>query len=130
MAKTKKNKLSPKTLAKLDTLIKFQYAMEVDNAVEINGNVLASGDDAEDRKAEQRVWEQLRNGNEWAWCVITVKATIPGIAFEGIDVCGACSYESEEQFREHDLADMQLNARYDLIDKVTEFLARLGIKGA
>lgn len=63
----------------------------------IEGNVLASGDDAADRMAELAVRNDLESGNEWAWCEVEVKASWEG--FEDSDYLGGCSYESEEAFK-------------------------------
>jgi hypothetical protein len=69
----------------------------------IEGNAMASGDDEVDRQAEQWVKDQLNRGNEWAWCYVRVVATWAapnGETFTGAAGLGACSYESEKDFRE------------------------------
>ncbi len=66
--------------------------------VPVRGNVLASGNDAIDRKAEDEILADLESGNEWAWC--TVKVTAKCAGYEGVDYLGCCSYENEEQFRQ------------------------------
>ena len=53
-------------------------------------------DDETDRETEQWIEEQLRSGNEWAWCCVRVVATWNG--FEGDAYLGCCSYESEASF--------------------------------
>lgn len=62
----------------------------------IEGNVLASGDDEEDRKAEQSVKDQLAMGNDWAWCGVEVRGSLAGITLN--DYLGCCSYASREDF--------------------------------
>lgn len=62
----------------------------------IKGNVLASGDDEEDRKEEERVQSELDSGNEWAWCIVRVTCRWRG--FEGTDTLGACSYADKRDF--------------------------------
>lgn len=64
--------------------------------VDVRGNALASGDDAEDRKQEQWVYDQLASGNQWAWCFVKVTARYEG--FTGRDTLGCCSYLSEADF--------------------------------
>ena len=43
--------------------------------VELEGNVLASGDDALDKEAEDELRERLQAGDDSAWCVVIVKAS-------------------------------------------------------
>lgn len=64
---------------------------------DLRGNVLASGDDEEDRKAEQEVARRLDAGDVWAWALVRVVAKFDG--FEGDDYLGGCNYASEEDFR-------------------------------
>ena len=49
-----------------------------------------------DRQAEKWIHNQLKRGNEWAWCFVTVMATWQG--FVGHSCLGGCSYRSEEEF--------------------------------
>lgn len=57
----------------------------------------ASGDDAADRKLVDSIRKRVRNGDEWAWCRITVTASFHGIV--GEDHLGGCSCEDEADFR-------------------------------
>ncbi len=68
----------------------------LDEDMPIKGNALSSGDDEEDAKAEQWVLDQLRSGNEWAWCCARVTGTFEGV--KETDYLGGCSYLSEEDF--------------------------------
>lgn len=63
----------------------------------IRGNVLASGNDEEDRKAEHWVVDELGRGNQWAWCYVRV--TGKWKVFTAWDVLGGCSYKSEQDFK-------------------------------
>ena len=63
----------------------------------IEGNVMASGDDEADRKAEQLVIDQLDSGNEWAWCTVRVSGRYMGL--EAYDFLGCCSYLSIDDFK-------------------------------
>lgn len=65
--------------------------------LEVRGNALASGDDAEDTRTEDEIIARLDSGDVWAWATVKVTATWSG--FEGSDTLGACSYESEENFK-------------------------------
>lgn len=64
---------------------------------QIEGNAMASGDPAVDRRTEQWIRDQLNLGNPWAWCTILVTARFRG--FQGTDCLGCCSYRSEAEFR-------------------------------
>lgn len=94
--------------------------------IEIEGNAMASGDDAVDEEQNAWVRAQLASGNEWAWCCARVRVTysvaIPGKAFparvEGNAYLGACSYLSEEDFRKDAYADMEIEAFDDLNERL------------
>lgn len=62
----------------------------------VRGNALASGDDAEDRKAEDKIIRRLDKGNQWAWC--TVKLVGRFKSLESVEYLGCCSYKSERDF--------------------------------
>jgi len=82
--------------AKLRKHVNITLTCEPDD-LPIEGNALASGDDAEDRRAEQWIRDQLARGNEWAWCVAIVTVEFAGVIER--DTLGACSYESEADFK-------------------------------
>ncbi len=82
----------------------------------IEGNVLASGDELEDLKAEEQVRKQLADGNTWAWCTIRVTACLGG--FTGTDYLGCCSYKSQADFEACGyFQDMKSRALEDLKNK-------------
>src|SRR6266478_4171182 len=75
----------------------------------IEGNAMASGDDAQDEECYAWIRDQLERGNEWAWCCVKVVARIAvtlkrdgrvddDVALEGVDYLGGCSYKSEADF--------------------------------
>lgn len=83
----------------------------------VRGNALASDDDAEDRAEEDRILAELDGGNSWAWCGVRVRAWAGDVY--GEDYLGACSYESEEDFRAGGYyEDMKLVALDDLRGKL------------
>lgn len=85
----------------------------------IRGNVLASGDDAVDRREEDRVINELNSGNVWAWAFVRVIVQWGG--FTGQDGLGGCSYESEEAFKACPYyADMVAQATKDLKQKIAQ----------
>src|SRR6476659_7189825 len=55
---------------------------------------------------------EIANGSVWAWCVVTVTATLDGLT--GRDSMGGCSYASEGEFRENGYASMAEEALDDL----------------
>ena len=73
------------------------------------------------------VCQQLDSGNEWAWFSAHVVATaeVDGVAFEGHDYLGGCSYTCEEDFRACDyFEDMCAAARADLEEKIEAHRAK------
>lgn len=64
--------------------------------IPIKGNVMASGNDEYDRRAEEEVECQLDAGNEWAWCNVKVIGRYKGLT--AFDTLGACSYENKKEF--------------------------------
>ena len=68
--------------------------------VGIEGNVLASGNDAMDKAAEDLVREELEDGNEWAWCTIQVEVTDMDSDNENVEseYLGCCNYRSKKDF--------------------------------
>ena len=76
---------------------KVEYSIEcLPEETSVKGNALASGDDAQDKEAEDWILAELDRGNEWAWCTVKVTATLG--AFRGVDYLGCCSYHSEADF--------------------------------
>lgn len=79
----------------------------------IRGNCSAI-DEETDRKTENWIRRQLRQGNDWAWCTVRVVARWKG--YEGEDFLGCCSYRSQEEFCQpgHYFDDMKSVALDDL----------------
>jgi hypothetical protein len=100
-----------------------------DEDIPVRGNVLASGDDEEDKAAEDDVLERVKH-NIWAWCCVKVSAIWKGI--EGTDYLGCCSYKDEEDFKLHSgyYEDMKEAALVDLNEEVgrrwTEIVSLVG----
>ena len=83
----------------------------------VRGNALASGDDTEDRKAEDEIIARLNDGDEWAWALVTV--SVSALGFTGTDTLGACTYANEHAFRVGDyFRDMVKNAANDLAQQL------------
>lgn len=84
------------------TVAEVEFSLDViEEDIEIKGNVLASGNEKDDREAEEWVRSQLRAGNYWAWCAVKVTARWKN--FYGCDVLGCCSYEMKEMREWHGL---------------------------
>ena len=88
--------------------------------VPVEGNAMASGDDALDREVEQEILQRLNQGDIWAWAAVTVEASWK--SFRGIATLGCCSYESEEEFCQPDgyFDDLVSEALEDLNREVSE----------
>lgn len=89
----------------------------------------ASGEEDVDRDNVQWVRDQLRDGNEWAWC--DVKVTVTWKDWKADSTLCACTYESEKDFRESgyysDLVDECLNGMATRMFLVVEELQGLGV---
>ena len=81
-----------KTLTEKDVRFAIEIAPE-DASIEGNCCAIEPETDAE---TEAYIKRELRNGNEWAWCVVKVTASWKG--HKGTDYLGACSYKSEADF--------------------------------
>ena len=66
--------------------------------VPVEGNAMASGDDAFDREVEQDIFQRLAQNDVWAWAMVTV--TVSWGPFSASDHLGCCSYANEEDFRQ------------------------------
>ena len=91
----------------------------------VRGNAMASGDPEFDREVEDSIINQLRRGNEWAWC--TVKVTGFYLGLSASEYLGCCSYRDEEEFAGGAYyADMQ----NEITDRIHEQVNRIIKEGA
>jgi hypothetical protein len=67
--------------------------------VPVEGNACASGDNAFDQEVEQGILARLEQGDVWAWAAVTVIVT--WASFEARTHLGCCSYDSEDDFKQH-----------------------------
>jgi len=80
--------------------------------MEVRGNAVASGDDAYDKKIEDKILSDLEQ-NKWVWCMVKVTAKWKG--FEGTDHLGGCQYDDEADFEQgRDFQIMKEHALDDL----------------
>lgn len=93
--------------------------------IPVRGNALASGDPAEDKRTEDEIIARLESGDDWAWCTVEVIARWED--FSAIETLGACSYASEEDFRQPGgyFDDMKAAALDALNEKITRFDSKL-----
>jgi hypothetical protein len=112
----------------LRSRVTFDLTREPED-VAITGNVMASGDDAADRAAEDDVRAQLAAGNRWAWCTVVVTCRLPGTELTGTDTLGCCSYASREDFMQLGgyFEDMQGAAFDALCAQVEPIATALGL---
>lgn len=85
----------------------------------IEGNASAWGDE-EDKKHAQWIRNQLKRGNEWAWCIVVVTARYGQL--EASTTLGGCCYRSENDFRRSDgnFEDMKAEVIKDLQKQINE----------
>lgn len=115
--------------------VDFEIKIEAE-CIPIEGNVLVSGDDEQDREAEQWVRDQLASGNDLSWCSVTVIArpksfrervqlgencSIDPPDVQGWDHLGACSYETQKDL-EADLLPGMKERALDCLNTVVEWL--------
>lgn len=83
----------------------------------IKGNAISTGDEDEDQRVENAIFQQLDNGNEWAWCCVKVTASYRGLTAE--DYLGCCSYADKKDF-EKDMyfKDMKQTTYKELIKQI------------
>ncbi len=98
----------------------FETSAEVDD-LEVRGNALASGDDAEDKAEEDRIIAEVNSGNVWAWAC--VKVTCLFRHWTGDDYLGGCSYDSQESFEQPGgyYDDMKSQAVDDVIQQIYSY---------
>ncbi len=82
----------------------YTHSYEQDDC-SLTGNVMASGDDAADRAAENEIAERLNRGDDSAWCCVKVVASLGD--FRGSACLGSCTlgdgYTLEQCIEDHGL---------------------------
>ena len=106
--------------------IEFNIEILPEDYIEVRGNAMASGDDAFDKECEDKILKRLEQGDIYAWCIITVKATIDGINLEGTDHLGCVSChdfdDAKNVAKDHGMYD---EAAKDLLAQI-ESVKKLG----
>lgn len=101
--------------------VSYDIRMEPEHE-QIEGNASAI-DPVTDKEIVEHIKEELRNGNDWAWCQVRVVASYvddDGNEYTGESSwLGDCSYESEQDFIKGGYYDdMKKEAYEDLLSKV------------
>ncbi|MCC6694892.1 MAG: hypothetical protein IT365_04585 [Candidatus Hydrogenedentes bacterium] len=91
--------------------------------IPVEGNALASGDDAFDREVEGGIFRRLEQDDVWAWAMVTVNVSW-GL-FSASDHLGCCSYADEEDFRQPGgYFDDMVDGALEELNKLTEDASR------
>lgn len=109
-----------RALTKAD--VRFTVEIEPED-MPIEGNAMASGDDAVDQECYDWIRSELDRGNDAAWCCAHVRATWEG--FHGDAYLGGCSYRSERELWEHNCDAMKQEALDALNERVRSALSSL-----
>lgn len=93
--------------------VEFSMIVEYEDDIPIKGNASAI-DPETDAKNEAWIRHELKAGNEWAWCRVTITASWQGL--HGTDSLGGCSYRNEADFTQEGgyYTDMRKAALSDL----------------
>jgi hypothetical protein len=103
--------------------VEFTIEAEQDD-IPVRGS-FASGDDEKDEELAKEILARLDRGDVWAWA--SVKVTAMWKDWKGVDYLGACSYESEADFKQDDgyYGDMKARALEDLNKSLAKCAADL-----
>jgi hypothetical protein len=81
--------------------------------IPVQGNLIASGDEAFDKQCEDEALTRLAKGDEWAWASVEVRAQVG--EFIGRDTLGGCSFKDFNEFKTSGIwSEMVSNAIEDL----------------
>lgn len=95
-----------------------KFTVECEPEVEPFVGNCSAIDPVTDKSNEDYIRKQLRDGNDWAWCSITVTAEWGGVTAR--DSLGCCSYASQRDFERDMLADMKANVMAELHEALTD----------
>ncbi len=97
--------------------VEFSFSIETEDAA-IEGNAMASGDDAIDEETNDWVRREIARGNLAAWCYVVVKVEWNG--YRAFDSLGCCSYRSEKEL----WADLRDTMKQEALDRLNESIQR------
>ncbi len=103
---------------KLPKINQVEFTIEcLPEDAQVKGNCSAI-DDETDRETEQYIYNELNNGNEWAWCTVKVGCSYKGQ--EGTAYLGQCSYKDRKDFKDNSgyYEDMKQESFDDLINSL------------
>ena len=101
--------------------VDFNFWVEAEQLV-LKGNVQASGNDDDDRQAEQWVSDQLDAGNVYAWCVGMVRAIWNDI--QVVSSLGGVSCASRDEFYSEIAPELEDQAYDELVERVRAMTQR------
>lgn len=105
-----------------DKDVTFKVFIDPEEA-SIRGNASAISPEV-DKQTEEYIRRELANGNEWAWCMVTVVACWK--LRRGYSSLGCCSYKSEGEFREDAyFSDMKTEALANLNKEIEQLAEEL-----
>ena len=84
-----------KPLTREETTIRLDAEPE---HIPVEGNAIASDDDAFDQEIERNILSRLHQDDIWAWAAVTV--TVSWGPFAASNHLGCCSYVDEDDFRQ------------------------------
>jgi hypothetical protein len=87
----------------------------------------------EEAKLERELLKRSNEGDAWAWCYVTVTATVvvDSHTFVGVASMGGCSYKDEAEFKADDyFSQMKNEAMDDILTRAQADLNRAKAAGA
>jgi hypothetical protein len=110
---------------KKESLVSYEITIEPED-MDFRGNCSARGTEV-DRETEQWIADELRAGNECAWCWVKVVARFEG--YQGEDSLGGVSYRSRAELYEWLIPGMKGEARARLRNAI-EYRTRGAVRDA
>jgi hypothetical protein len=96
----------------------------------IEGNASATDDPEDDAEIVRVIRKRLERGDDWAWCVVTVTATLG--PWSSQDSLHGCNYRDERDFRSggyyEDMVEIALDSLATELLKSIHEIEKLGIE--
>jgi len=107
--------------------LKVTYDLKIEpEDIPFEGNCSAV-DPETDKQQEEWIRSELARGNDYAWCVVIVEASVEyeGRRYEGGSSCGGCSYRDRAELEEHMVPDLKREALADLRARLSTQIANV-----
>jgi len=109
-----KKNIPPKIIFRPLTKPEVEILLTIEEEDTGPAGCFSCGDDKQDEELVNEIQFKLARGNLWAWCQVRIEVTWGG--FNECQYLGCCSYENEEDFKQH-------SGYYDqLVDEVIDNL--------